>query len=297
MGLLNYGRLPTEQFNPRSKQLDRLSPLQIVRLMNHEDRQVLTAIDRAQASIARAVQLITEALASDGRLFFVGAGTSGRLGVIEAAECPPTFGTPPSLIQAVMAGGRQAVFRSKEGSEDSEKEAVFAIRRLRVGRKDVVVGIAASGVTPFVRSALIAARRQKAGTVLLTCNPHSPKNLADVVIALQTGPEVLAGSTRLKAGTACKMTLNMLTTASMVQLGKVYGNRMVDLEPKSRKLTERGIRLVRELGETNDSEARRLFKESHAHVKAAIVMARKKISYTQAMNELAQARGFLKDAL
>ncbi len=297
MGRVNYAALSTEQTHPRSKNLDRLSPSQIVRLMNREDRQVLQAIAQARKRVVRAIRLIVQALRKDGRLFFIGAGTSGRLGVIEAAECPPTFSTPPGLVQAIMAGGKSAVFRSKEGSEDSEKEAVSAVRRAGVGRNDVVVGIAASGVTPFVRSALRAARGRRAHTVLLTCNPGPPANLAHVVIALRTGPEILAGSTRLKAGTACKMVLNMLTTASMVRLGKVYGNRMVDLAPKSRKLVERGVRLIQDLGHVSEKEARRLFKESRRHVKAAIVMARKKISYPHAVENLTRARGFLRNVL
>jgi N-acetylmuramic acid 6-phosphate etherase len=192
-----------------------------------------------------------------------------------------------------MAGGKSAVFRSKEGAEDSEKEAVSACRRAGIGRKDVVVGVAASGVTPFVRSALRMAHQQKARAILVTCNPHPPK-ISGVTIALRTGPEILAGSTRLKAGTACKMVLNMLTTASMVQVGKVYGNRMVDLQPKSRKLVERGIRLIREIGRVPEPEARRLFKEARGQVKAAIVMARKNMTLYEAEKALKRAEGFLR---
>ena len=196
-----------------------------------------------------------------------------------------------------MAGGKSAVFRSKEGAEDSEQEAVSAIRKLAVRRRDIVVGIAASGVTPFVRAALRAARARKAETILLTCNPKPSPGLARVVIALRTGPEVLAGSTRLKAGTACKMVLNILTTASMVRIGKVYGNRMVDLEPKSRKLVARGIRLIRDLGPAGEKEARQLFQKARGHVKTAIVMARKKVSYHKAVQELNEAKGFLRRVL
>jgi N-acetylmuramic acid 6-phosphate etherase len=196
-----------------------------------------------------------------------------------------------------MAGGKSAVFKSKEGSEDSKKEAASAVRRVGVGGKDVVVGIAASGVTPFVKSALQAAKRRNAQTILLTCNPKGTSGLARTVIALRTGPEVLAGSTRLKAGTACKMVLNMLTTASMVRLGKVYGNRMVDLQPKSRKLVERGIRLIQELGRVSESVARKLFRASRGRVKAAIVMARKNVSYSEAMRFLKRADGFLRKVI
>lgn len=296
MGLVNYATLSTEQPHPRSQSLDRLTPSQIVRLMNREDAQVLRAIAAAQPSIAKAISLITGVLRDGGRLFFVGAGTSGRLGVIEAAECPPTFNTPPSLIQAIMAGGKSAVFQSKEGSEDSESDAVSAVRK-RVGKKDVLVGVAASGVTPFVGAALQTARQRGAKTILLTCNPKTPPGRAHLLIALRTGSEILSGSTRLKAGTACKMTLNMLTTASMVQLGKVFGNRMVDLQPKSRKLVERAVRLIGELGHVREPQARQLFKDSRGHVKAAIVMARRHMSYAQAAKQLDQARGFLRKVL
>ena len=264
--------------------------------MAREDRQVLKAVAQARPAIVRAVKIIAEAFRKEGRLFFIGAGTSGRLGVLEAAECPPTFNTPPSWIQAVMAGGRSSVFRSKEGAEDSEKEGSAQVRK-RVRKGDVVVGIAASGVTPFVRAALSASRRLKARTVLVTCNPHPPAQAADIVIALPTGPEILSGSTRLKAGSACKMALNMLTTASMVALGKVYGNRMVDLQPKSRKLKQRGIRLIRELGFVGEKEAGRLLKESHGHVKIAIVMARKQMSFAEAAMALKRAKGFLRAVL
>jgi len=297
MGLLNYANLATEQAHPRSRNLDDLSPSQIIRLMNEEDRQVLKAIRRAEPQISRTIRLIVNALRQGGRLIFVGAGTSGRLGVIEAAECPPTFNTPPSLIQAVMAGGRSAVFRSKEGAEDSVTEAVSACRRVGVGRRDVVVGIAASGVTPFVQAALKFSKGRMAHTVLLTCNPASPRHLAHMMITLRTGPEILAGSTRLKAGTACKMALNMLTTASMVQLGKVYGNRMVDLQPKSKKLAARGLHLIRQLGRVSQIEAARLSKEARGHVKVAIVMARKKMSYPAAVEELKRVKGFLREIL
>jgi N-acetylmuramic acid 6-phosphate etherase len=297
MGSLRYASLSTEKTNPRSGHLDRLSPNQIVRLMNREDQQVLRAIAGARLLIARAIGIITGALRRGGRLFFVGAGASGRLGVIEAAECPPTFGTPPNMIQAVMAGGNSAVFRSKEGSEDSEQDAALACRRAHIKKGDVVVGIAASGVTPFVRSALRQAKSRQARSILLTCNPKPSPGMANIVIVLRTGPEVLTGSTRLKAGTACKMVLNMLTTASMVQLGKVYGNRMVDLQPKSRKLVERGIRLIRDLGHVQEKAARRLFKDSRGQVKVAIVMARKRLTYHLAVKELRRAGGFLREVL
>src|SRR5438309_1182091 len=244
---IRYARLATERANPKSRALDLLRPREIAALMNREDRRAVRAVGRVRAEIATAVNLIVAALRAGGRLFFVGAGTSGRLGVLEAAECPPTFGTPRRLVQAIMAGGRGAVFRSREGAEDDETAARRAVRA-RVRRGDIVVGISASGVTPFVRTALATARRRGAGTVLVTCNARGLGRLADQVrIAPATGPEVLAGSTRLKAGTATKLVLNTLTTASMTGLGRIYGNRMVDLEPRSAKLRERARRWMAEV--------------------------------------------------
>lgn len=294
---MDYARLSTEKVNPRTLRLDRLSPRQIVRLMNREDAQVLRAIQRAAPTLEHAVKRVVRAFQAGGRLILVGAGTSGRLGVIEAAECPPTFGSSPKLVRALMAGGDSAVFQSKEGSEDSAPQGSSGIKALRVRRKDVVVGIAASGVTPYVQAALKQAKARRASTVLLTCSPQAPANVADVRVVLETGPEVLAGSTRLKAGSACKMALNILTTASMVQIGKVYENRMVDLQPQSKKLVERGLRLIQELGGVSKEEAQSLFSAARGRVKVAIVMARKNMTYTQASSALLYAKGFLRRVL
>ena len=241
--------------------------------MNREDRRPAEAVRRATPAIARAVDLIVEALRGGGRLFFVGAGTSGRLGVLEAAECPPTFGTPPRLVQAIMAGGRAAVFRSREGAEDDVGAARRAVRA-RVRRGDVVVGITASGRTPFALAGLAAARRLGARTVLVACDAGGAQDLAEVVIAPWPGPEVLAGSTRLKAGTATKLVLNTLTTASMARLGKVYGNRMVDLEPRSRKLRARAVGLVEEIAGVSREPARRALRAAAGRARLAIVIAR-----------------------
>ena len=238
-----YERLPTERANRAARDLDRLSALQIARLMNREDRRPVDAVRRVMPAIARAVDLIVEALRGGGRLFFVGAGTSGRLGVLEAAECPPTFGTPPRLVQAIMAGGRAAVFRSREGAEDDAGAARRAVRS-RVRRGDVVVGDLRERTDAVRAGGLVTARRRGARTVLVACHAGIARDLAEVVIAPWPGPEVLAGSTRLKAGTATKLVLNILTTASMVRLGKVHGNRMIDLQPRSRKLRARAVRLV-----------------------------------------------------
>lgn len=297
MPRLRYHALSTERPNPRSRALDALSPLGIVRLMNREDRRVIGAVGGVTRQVARAIELIVRALDAGGRLFFVGAGTSGRLGVMEAAECPPTFGTSPSRVQAIMAGGRVAVFRSREGSEDRTGEARRAVgRRVRAG--DVLVGVAASGVTPFVRAALALARRRGCRTVLVAMNVRSPmRRLAEVVIAPRVGPEVLTGSTRLKAGTATKLILNMLTTAAFVRLGKAYGHWMVDLQPRSRKLRARAERLVQILGRVSGAEARRLLGAAGWRPKVAIVMARRALSARAAARLLQEAGGSLRRCL
>src|SRR2546425_1165414 len=266
-----YERLGTERANRASGALDRMTPLEIARLMNREDARAVRSVTRALPAVARAVETIVAALSRGGRLFFVGAGTSGRLGVLEAAECPPTFGTRPALVQAIVAGGRGSVFRSREGAEDDARAAVRAVGA-RVRRGDVVVGVSASGVTRFVQAALIAARRHGAATVLVACNParqilrgflargsgsEAARRPATIVIVLRPGPEVVAGSTRLKAGTATKLVLNTLTTATMARLGRVYGNRMVDLQPRSRKLRERALGLVQDLAGVSRPAARR----------------------------------------
>ncbi len=297
MKRLDYSRLSTEKANPRSQKLDRLSPRQIVALMNREDAAVLSAIRRASPAIARAIRLLADAFNTGHRFLFVGAGTSGRLGVIEAAECPPTFNTRPDQIQAVMAGGRSSVFRSKEGAEDRASEGARAVRS-RVRRADVVIGIAASGVTPFVRAALVEARKRNAKTILITCNPDVQGFASlDVCIKLSVGPEVLTGSTRLKSGTACKMVLNMLTVGSMAQSGKMYGHWMVDLQPRSQKLVARGLRLIQTIGHVSPGEAERIFLQARRRVKPAILMARKKVSYAHALSQLKNVDGFLGRAL
>ena len=296
MRKIRYARLPTERPNPASRRLDRLTPLAIARLMNRADRGAVRAVGRAAAPLARAVELTARALARGGRLVFVGAGTSGRLGVLEAAECPPTFGTPPALVQAVMAGGRSSVFRAREGAEDDAADGARQVRR-RARRGDVVVGVAASGVTPFVRGALAEARRRGAATVLVTCNPGISRSAARVVVPLAVGPEILAGSTRLKAGTATKLALNTLTTAVFVRLGKVHGNRMVDLLPRSAKLRARAAALVVELGRVAPRDAQRLLAAAGGRTKLAIVMARLGVDRREAARRLAAAHEFLGRAL
>jgi N-acetylmuramic acid 6-phosphate etherase len=296
-GRVRYERLATERPNPASRALDRLSARQIAVLMNREDRRATAAVARVAPAIARAVERIVGSFRGGGRLFFVGAGTSGRLGVLEAAECPPTFGTPPGLVQAIIAGGRRAVFRSREGAEDDGVAAAREVRR-RVRAGDVVVGVSASGVTPFVRGALTAARRGGAATVLVACSrPRGARPPAEVVIAPAPGPEVLAGSTRLKAGTATKLVLNTLTTATMVRLGKVYGNRMIDLQPRSRKLRARALRLIEELADAPPARARTALAGARGRVRLAIAMAATGLSARQASRALGTAGGALRPVL
>jgi len=293
---VRYERLATERVNPRSARLDRLGARAIATLMNREDRVAVAAVGRVAPAIAAAVDTIVAALAAGGRLFFVGAGTSGRLGVLEAAECPPTFGTRPGLVQAIMAGGRRSVFRSREGAEDDARAAARTVRA-RVRRGDVVVGVSASGVTPFVRVALATGRRQGAATVLVQCSAVRGRVAADVVIRPIPGPEVLAGSTRLKAGTATKLVLNTLTTASMARLGKIYGNRMIDLQPRSAKLRARAERLVAEIAGVRPARARRALREARGRVRLAIVVARRNLPVGAAARALRAAGGSLRSVL
>ena len=297
MPKVNFAKLPTEQPNPRSRRIDRFPVEKILAIMNQEDARVPLAVARVRPQIARGVRLIVKSLKNRGRIFFAGAGTSGRLGVLEAAECPPTFNTPPSLVQAVMAGGKRAVFRSKEGAEDRLEEALQIFRR-KIRKEDVLIAVAASGVTPFVQGALQAARESGACTILVACNRSSPfRRLVDCLISPKVGPEIITGSTRLKAGTATKLILNMLTVTSMIQLGKVYQNWMVDLQPKSKKLRARALRIIQRLGNVSAREAERRLKQSRNRVKLAILMAKKDWDYQQAFSRLKETSGFLQNAL
>jgi len=291
-----FATLQTESRNPRSRDLDVLPTLAAVRLLLDEDRRALLAAGRAAPSVARAAVAVARCLERGGRVVFLGAGTSGRLGVLEAAECPPTFGTRPDLIRGVMAGGPACVFGSREGAEDREDHGRREGRKLRAG--DVLVGVTASGVTPFVQGALGAARARGARTVLLTCGTGRGLAVAaDIVIAIPTGPEVLTGSTRLKAGSATKAALNAITTAAMVRLGKVYENLMVDLEPSSAKLEDRARRVVAEGARVSQGEAERLLAESGGEAKTAIVAHRLGIAPTAARRSLRRAKGHVRRAL
>src|SRR5437667_356338 len=237
--------LPTEQINPATLAIDKLPPADIVEGMLNEDRKMLAAVQKEKDRIACGVEIITQALRRGGRIIFVGAGTSGRLGALESAEMPPTFGTSPDLVLAIMAGGKNALVRAKEGIEDNYEEGARSINRLRPGKKDVVIGVSASGMTQFVRGALTRARRAGSKIIFVTCDPATElQTFVDVTIAPAVGPEVIAGSTRLKAGTATKIVLNMLTTASMIRIGKTYGNLMVDVQTGSEKLKDRARRII-----------------------------------------------------
>jgi len=291
-----WARLLTESRNPRSRRLDTLSTERVVALLLDEDRRALVAAGRERAAIARAARLAAKALEAGGDVVFLGAGTSGRLAVLEAAECPPTFGSDPRRIRGVMAGGNESVFVSREGAED--REGAGADEGARLGANDLLVGISASSVTPFVRGALGAARARGARSVLLTCAPgRGLSRLADVVIAIRSGPEVLTGSTRLKAGSATKAALNAITTAAMVRLGKTYENLMVDLRPTSAKLVDRTRRIVAAATSRSDAEVDELLAQAGGEVKTAIVMGKLSLSAADARARLARAKGHVRKAL
>jgi N-acetylmuramic acid 6-phosphate etherase len=291
-----WAGLLTERRNPRSRALDTLPTQKVVALLLDEDRRALVAAARQRPRIARAAAFAARVLESGGRIVFLGAGASGRLGVLEAAECPPTFGTDPDLIRAVMAGGPGAVFQAVEGAEDKGEDGEREGRRLRP--RDMLVGISASSVTPFVRGALAAARERGARTVLVTCAPAPGlRRLADIVIAIRTGPEVLTGSTRLKAGSATKAVLNAITTAAMIRIGKAYENLMVDLRPSSAKLEDRMRRIVSAAAGVSPGEAARLLAAAKGEVKTAIVMGRLGLTPEEARRRLGPARGHVRRAL
>jgi N-acetylmuramic acid 6-phosphate etherase len=290
--------LPTEAINPVTLAIDKTPVRDIIETVVNEDRKVIAAVLKEKERIAHGVEIVVSALRKGGRLIFVGAGTSGRLGVIEAAEIPPTFGTSPSLVQAVMAGGQEAMFRAKEGVEDNFEEGARSIGRLRLSRRDVVVGVSASGMTPFVRGALTRARKAGAKIIFVTCWPGSElQNFVDLQIAPAVGPEIIAGSTRLKAGTATKMVLNMLTTVTMIKIGKTYGNLMVDVQTGSEKLKDRARRILSIVTGLNYDEADVLLRSAKWDVKAAIVMQKAGVSLPQALKRLKKADDSLREAI
>jgi N-acetylmuramic acid 6-phosphate etherase len=283
----------TEQRNPRSREMDRLSPLELVRLINQEDRTVAEAVGKEAEAIARGMELVADTLGGGGRLFYVGAGTSGRLGVLDAAEMPPTFGTDPEQVQGIIAGGYEALVRAREGAEDDTREGARDLGARGVREGDFVLGIATSGTTPYVHGALERARELGARTGFLLCTPPSAELLArhDVVIAPLVGPELVTGSTRMKAGTATKLVLNTLTTGAMVLLGKVWGNLMVDLQVSCQKLQDRGERILQVTLGVDPASARSLLDAAGGRVKTALVMQEKGVGREEAEALLAEARG------
>lgn len=294
----NRGHLLTEQANPRSTDLDQLTPLQLVDLFNQEDHHTLAAIAAAREPLARAISLTTQALRQGGRLYYIGAGTSGRLGVLDAAECPPTFCTPPDLVQGILAGGAAALVRSSEGLEDVFADGQTAMADHGITAADVVVGITAGGTTPYVHGALQAAQQRGATTVFIACVPADQvPSLADIDVRLLVGPEILAGSTRLKAGTVTKMALNILSTGVMVGLGKVYGNRMVDVAVTNSKLRDRATRILADLTGLDREGATDLLDRSGQHVKLALMMHLGQLEAAPAAACLAQHDGHLARAL
>ena len=290
--------LPTEAINPDTLAIDKMAVRDIVDLITNEDRRVVTAVHRERERIAHGVEILTQALKKGGRIFLVGAGTSGRLGVVEAAEMPPTFGTPPELVQAIMAGGQEAVFRAREGVEDNFEEGARSVARLRVTKRDVIIGVSASGITPFVRGALTGGRKKGARIIFVTCWPGTElQNFVDLIIAPSVGPEIIAGSTRLKAGTATKMVLNMLTTVAMIKWGKTYGNLMVDVRTGSEKLKDRAKRILRVVTGLEPAAAETLLKRAKWNVKAAIVMEKAGLTLPQAMKRLRKADNSVREAI
>ena len=285
----------TEQRNPRSSAMDALSPLELIDLINSEDATVAEAVGSERLVIARAIELVVDAFRSGGRLIYVGAGTSGRLGVLDAAEMPPTFGTNAEMVQGIIAGGSQALVRSREGAEDRPEDGAAEIDGLAIGPKDFVMGIATSGTTPFVHGAMARARERGARTGFLLCTNPAPELLEihDVVIAPLVGPEVVTGSTRMKAGTATKLVLNTITTGAMVMTGKVFGNLMVDLQTTCEKLQDRGERILMTILDVDRSRASDLLEAAGGRVKTALVMERRGAGVEEAGRLLEEAGGVL----
>ena len=290
--------LPTEAINPNTLGIDKLAAADIVELMLSEDRKMIAAVQREHERIAVGVEMIANALRKEGRVIFVGAGTSGRLGILESAEMPPTFSTDPSLVQAIMAGGHKAIFNAKEGVEDNYEEGARSIQRVRPTKRDIVIGVSASGMTQFVRGALTRARRAGSRVIFVTCDPGTElQTFVDLTISPGVGAEVIAGSTRLKAGTATKLVLNMLTTGAMIRIGKTYGNLMVDVHTGSEKLKDRARRIVNIVTGLDYDECDKLLKKGHWNVKASIVMQRTGLPYLKALSLMRKAHDSIREAL
>lgn len=297
MNDFNRANLTTEQVNPATARIDTMSAREIAALINAEDAKIAGVVAGQIDRIARVIDLAVERFQLGGRLFYVGAGTSGRLGVLDASECPPTFGTQPEMVQGVIAGGPAALVRSSEGKEDIAEDGAAEMAERGVGANDIVIGIAACGLTPYVHGALDRAKALGAATALITCN-GSIKADVDVTVPLVVGPEVIAGSTRMKAGTVTKMALNMITTGAMIRLGKVYGNLMVDVSARSNKLRDRAVRILCAVcGQCTEAEALALIERAGGSVKTAIVMRKLSLTREQAEKRLAECGGFVRRAL
>ena len=291
--------LATEQRNPNSKDIDELSTIEILKIINEEDKKVPLAVEKELPYIEKAVEEIVKAIKKGGRLLYFGAGTSGRLGVVDAAECPPTFGTPPEMVQGFIAGGEAAMFVAQEGAEDFEENGAKDIDLANVTNNDVVCGIAASRRTPYVIGAIKRAKELGATTLYITCTPRKSFNIeeVDIPICPYVGPEVVMGSTRMKSGTAQKLVLNMLTTTSMVRLGKTYENMMIDLQMTNKKLVERSKRIVMMITGVEYDEATKYLEEANYHVKTALVMILAEVNLEEAKQRLEKADGFVRKAI
>jgi len=294
----NLNDLVTESVNENSKNIDRVSTEEMIEIINNEDKKVAFAVEKEKEKIAAAVDLISDALKNDGRLIYMGAGTSGRLGILDASECPPTYGVSSELVQGLIAGGEEAIRNSIENAEDSKEEAVKHLQEIEFSQSDFLVGIAASGTTPYVIGGLEYAKELGAKTAALSCNPDSKiADIADISIAPVVGPEVVTGSTRMKAGTAQKMVLNMLSTAVMIKLGKVYKNYMVDLQVKNNKLAERAKNMIMEVSEVSYEKAENYLEKTDYNVKLAIMMLNSGLEKDKASRELKKYEGRLAEAI
>ncbi|MDH4222011.1 MAG: N-acetylmuramic acid 6-phosphate etherase [candidate division Zixibacteria bacterium] len=290
--------LVTEARNPATFDIDSKSTQQILKLINAEDKKVAGAVAEVIPQIAKAVELVVRCFKLGGRLFYIGAGTSGRLGILDAAECPPTFGTPQKMIKGIIAGGRRSLVRSKEGAEDNSAAGIKDLRKAGLNKNDIVVGIAASRRTPYVLAGLKYAKGIRAKTIFIFCNPVKRLKIKpDVIISPLLGPEVITGSTRMKAGTAQKLILNMLTTTAMIKTGKVYQNLMVDLQARSQKLSERSKRIIMEVTGVGYREAEKYLQLSDGKVKTALVMILSMVSSVEAEKRLKKAGGFVRKAV
>jgi N-acetylmuramic acid 6-phosphate etherase len=291
--------LLTEQRNPNSMDIDSKSTLEILKIINEEDKKVPYAVEKEIPYIAQAVEFVVDSFKKGGRLLYFGAGTSGRLGVVDAAECPPTFGTPHEIVQGFIAGGREAMFVAQEGAEDKEENGANDVLKANVTSKDTVVGIAASRRTPYVVGAIKKAKELGAKTIFITSNPRKEFNIKEVDVAIcpEVGPEVIMGSTRMKSGTAQKLILNMITTTAMIRIGKVYENMMIDLQMTNQKLVERSKRIVMIITGVSYEEAEKYLKEAKGNVKTALVMILANVPYEEAVRRLKLSEGFVRQAI